>query len=110
MIKATIKSIDKDVIVSTKEEYLKVSVEILDGKNKEVRNFGYPLGTSQKEILKDLSKTVENLQTEKNERANGEVADTINADVTKLQELIGQEAVAETETGDAKAKKNGKNK
>jgi len=83
MSEIKIKEVKKDTIVKTGERFLNVKAEIQDGKTKVARNYSYPLGTTEKEIVKDLKKVLSLYDKEKAQA----------------------EAVAETDKAEAKADK-----
>ena len=65
-MQATIRKTKRDRFVKTGDEFLDVTVDFEeDGVVVETRQFGYPLGTSVKDIKESLAKAVVTLSAEK---------------------------------------------
>lgn len=87
---ATIEVINtkKDTIVKTGERFLNVKAVIVDGKKKHPRSWGFPLGTSAKQIEKELQKALDLYELEKAQAAAREETDKADAQADKTIEAL----------------------
>lgn len=91
-VTATIKSVEKARVIATGEDYLDVTIEITEGKAKEVVKRGYPIDTPTKEIKAELKKLLKTRTAEATQAETQAVLDKQDAATAKaITELEGLE-------------------
>lgn len=95
MIQATIRAVEQGRIVKTGEEFLDVTVDFheeveVDGEVQEnvldTRKYGYPLGTSSKEIQKSVKKAVATMTQEREQAEQQKDVDATNKQAKQVAE------------------------
>lgn len=93
--KAKIKIITKGRMVDDGTEFLEVHLSITEGKKeKEVRKIGFPLGTSEKEIEKELKKYMATYEHDAQLAEDTKESDKLNTKAEKtIKGLSGKQIV-----------------
>jgi len=81
-------SATKDTIVKTGERFLNVEAVIVDGKKKHPRNYGFQIGTTDKEVNKALKKALDLYETEKAQAEVRAETDKVEASTDKTIEAL----------------------
>lgn len=84
---AKIKSIKKEILVETNENFLNVELEICEGKKVvEIRKLAFPFGKSSKEIKSAVEKYVETFNADAELAEASKEREKINSQVDKVIE------------------------
>lgn len=88
-----IKSVKEDTVVESGEAFLDVLVEVQKGgKNKSQHRFGFPVGTPQKQIEKELTQFRKNLENEDKRAEDDKEVEAKRAESQKvITNLTGKE-------------------